>query len=464
MQTSANYLVKILCIFCIITIPIFFAAVQPWIWSSYSLIIIGAFIICLWTSQDQTLFYFFHNWNISAVIFFSWTLILCIPLPRPIISVFSPNKFETLEKTWELTGSTPTWASFSYLTNNAFGWWVFLLSLGLFYFIMRRVCAERKILKLVLFTLCGIGLIEAFYGLIQALVPSMGVLWVDYVPDYMGNARGTFINRNHFAGFVEMVWPLMLGYALSIRDQGKSLKNALTSDSLNQQALMSLGIVILLLALLLSQSRAGIAGGLVGLATFWFMTRPRIRNIALTTRLTLGGIVVFLIVYCAVIGVGPVIERFLLIDDRHFRIKIWQDSLSIFKDHPFGIGLRNYENVFQVYNRTISSDKIVIHAHNDYLQLLIETGWIGFLTLVGGFLFFIAKSARSIKRLDLPRDPLRFYLAVGAFSGLVSIAFHSFFDFNLQIPANCLYFVVLMAILSACVEQTRQSPSSPISA
>jgi O-antigen ligase len=459
MLARINYLVNTLCVFCIVTIPILFAAVQPWIWSSYSLIIIGAFIISLWTVQER-LFHFDLNLSRNVVLFFFWTLFLCIPLPHSILALLSPKRFEIIGKARELTGSMPTWASISYLPYDAFGWWVFLLGLGLFYFVIRMICSDRKTLKVVFFALCGIGLIEALYGLIQALVPSMGVLWVDYVTEYMGNARGTFINRNHFAGFVEMIWPLMLGYALAITDLRNSLKNALASDSLNRQALMALGIVILLLALLLSQSRAGIAGGLVGLATFWYMARPRVRNIALTTRLTLGGIVVFLIVYCAVIGVGPVIERFLSIDDRHFRIKIWQDSLSIFIDHPFGIGLRNYENVFQVYNRSISSDKLVTHAHNDYLQLLIETGWIGFLTLVGGFLFFITMSARSIKQLDLRRDPLRFYLAVGAFSGLVSMAFHSFFDFNLQIPANCLYFVVLMAILSACVEQAGRSPSS----
>ncbi len=447
----------------ICTIPILFAAVQPWIWSSYSLIIIGAFIISLWTAQER-LFHFDLNLSRNVVLFFFWTLVLCIPLPYSILALFSPKRFETIGKAWELTGSMPTWASISYLPYEAFGWWVFLLGLGLFYFVIRFICSERKVLKVVFFAMCGIGLIEALYGLIQALVPSMGVLWVDYVPEYMGNARGTFINRNHFAGFVEMIWPLMLGYALSITDLRNSLKNALASDSLNRQALMALGIVILLLALLLSQSRAGIAGGLVGLATFWSMTRPRIRNIALTTRLTLCGIALVLIIYSAVIGVGPVFERFLSIDDSNSRIEIWRDSLAIFKDHPFGIGLRNYENVFAVYNQSVSSEKLVNHAHNDYLQILIETGWIGFLTLVGGFLFFITKSARRIKRLDLRKDPLRFYLAVGAFSGLVSIAFHSFFDFNLQIPANCLYFVVLMAILSACVEQAGRSPSSPISA
>ena len=71
-------------------------------------------------------------------------------------------------------------------------------------------------------------------------------------------------------------------------------------------------------------------------------------------------------------------------------------------------------------------------------------------------MFYIGKSFRLIRRLDANGDPIRFFLAVGAFSGIISLAFHSFFDFNLQIPANCLYFVVLMAILSCCTEQVER--------
>jgi len=53
--------------------------------------------------------------------------------------------------------------------------------------------------------------------------------------------------------------------------------------------------------------------------------------------------------------------------------------------------------------------------------------------------------------MSLQADPFRFFLAIGALSGLVSIAFHSFFDFNLQMPANCVYFVMLMGIIDVCL-------------
>jgi hypothetical protein len=57
--------------------------------------------------------------------------------------------------------------------------------------------------------------------------------------------------------------------------------------------------------------------------------------------------------------------------------------------------------------------------------------------------------------MSLQDDPLRFFLAIGALSGLVSIAFHSFFDFNLQIPANCVYFVMLLGIVDVTLWQAR---------
>jgi O-antigen ligase len=103
------------------------------------------------------------------------------------------------------------------------------------------------------------------------------------------------------------------------------------------------------------------------------------------------------------------------------------------------------------------ADRRLEYAHNDYLQLLIEAGWIGFIALTTGFSIFMWKSAHRIRHMNPRKDPMRFFLGAGAFSGLISLAFHSFFDFNLQIPANCVYFVTLMAILCACCGREAQT-------
>jgi len=369
---------RLISYFVIGTIPILFAAVQSWIWSFYSLSMMAAFVLYKWLRQEKIAFSTPKSSYLPTTLFFSYTILFWLPLPSSIISFLSPVRFESISTTQKLTDIVFEGQTLSYSSLNAFTWWVFLLSLCLFFFVVRYLSNERKSLTIILFIMVGLGLTEAVYGLIQALVPSMGVLWVDYVKDYMGNARGTFINRNHFAGFIELIWPLALGVTIAKTERKNSFKKALASDLLNRQALMALCIVVLLLALLLSRSRAGIVGGAIGLLTFWYLARPNIGRIALQTRLLMGGIVVVLSIYCLTIGVGPTFKRFLLIDDRNSRLHIWKDSLSIIEDHPLGIGLRNYENVFQIYNQHSTSDKVVKYAHNDYLQLLIETGWVGF--------------------------------------------------------------------------------------
>ena len=456
-------IVHIFILFIIGTIPILFAAVQPWVWSVYSCCMIAAFLVFRWLDHTPVSLEPCLSDKLTVVLFFTVTLFLSLPLPGYIISYLSPVRYQTLSETQRLLNTAFNWQTLSYSPLVALSWWVFLLSLCLFFVTVRNLCADAKILKRMVLVMMGVALLEAVYGLIQALVPTMGVLWVDYVQAYMGSARGTFINRNHFAGFIEMTWPLALGFTMAQggwRQEGYTLKRILASERLNRQALLALAIVVLLLALLFSRSRAGIAGASIGFLTFILMARLGRRGMFRHTWLMLAGIVGMLVVYSISIGIGPITERFFSLSDGDSRLDFWRDSLPIIVDHPLGIGLRNYENVIPVYNVSMLADKRLEYAHNDYLQLLIEAGWIGFMAVLTGFLIFMWKNAYRIRHMNPQKDPLRFFLAVGAFSGLISLAFHSFFDFNLQIPANCVYFVTLMAILYNCAWRSADDAES----
>ena len=107
-------------------------------------------------------------------------------------------------------------AAMSYNRFTAFAWWILLLSLALFFTVLRNTLNDSGRLKLVLRIVLILAAFEALYGIIQAFVPSVGVIWEDTIG--LGNARGTYINRNHFAGFIEMAFPLCLGYVLSFGD------------------------------------------------------------------------------------------------------------------------------------------------------------------------------------------------------------------------------------------------------
>jgi hypothetical protein len=442
--------VYIIVIFVIGTIPLLFAAVQPWVWPIYSLLIIASFLLILWQDQNQRSWMSNKIAIFTLVTFFLITLCQYLPLPAYLLSLLSPFRYESLSTSNRLLGDSLSWQSLSYSPLVSFAWWTFLISASMFFFVLKYFCRSRRSIKLLIQLMIALAILEAIYGLIQALIPSLGVLWVDYIEVGLGNARGTFINRNHFAGFIEMVWPVALGYTLALGYRGKeiNLRKLLASDRLNKQILIMLGIVLMLLALLLSRSRAGITSAFIGFLTFSLLTRFAHKRLPRGFWIVGGAIVFLIFLYGIKIGFDPIIERFLKIGGRigagDSRLDIWMDSLVILKDHPLGIGLGNFKNVFPVYN----------------LSNMSETRYI----LISGFFIFLGKSFSKIKQMKSHHDPLRFFVAVGALSGLVSIAFHSFFDFNLHMPANLIYFVTLMAIVHSCAWREAPQHSSKLKA
>jgi len=310
-------------------------------------------------------------------------------------------------------------------------------------------------MKLLIYILLGLAVVEALYGLIQALIPTLGVLWIDYIQAYLGDARGTYINRNHFAGFMEMILPLGLGYTLALGNwqEKLSLKTLMSTDRPNFQFFLTIGLAVMLLALLFSKSRAGITGWAVGFLAFVLLVHSGNKGLPWSFWVITSAIIGMVSFYSLQIGIDPIMERFLRVGKDASRLDYWFDSLVIVKDHPFGTGLATFKQVFPVYNVSTISETTPYYAHNDYLQLLIEAGWIGFVALVSGFYIFLISSFRKIRHMSLQDDPFRFFLTIGALSGLVSIAFHSFFDFNLQMPANCVYFVMLIGIVDVCLWQ-----------
>jgi O-antigen ligase len=125
------------------------------------------------------------------------------------------------------------------------------------------------------------------------------------------------------------------------------------------------------------------------------------------------------------------------------RLTILRDSIPIIRQHPwFGTGLGTFPVVYPAY-RSFYSDTFVNAAHNDYLQLIVETGFIGALALVSFFWIYVREFLRLLPEWHLnPFATLRIAAAVSC----VGLLVHSFVDFNLHIPANAALFFVLLAV------------------
>lgn len=442
---------KALVLFVLATMAVLFGAVQVWVWSVYTALIYAAFMFFVWQQNREGAVVGLNGYAAAIGLFFVLTLFDCLPLSGQFMEVLSPVRYRLIEKTEVLTGLDAAWPTLSYAPLQSFGWWAFLLGLGMLFVLLKTCFTSRRMLRRSLWILLVLAVVQGLYGILQALIPNLGVL--GYMKSGLGDARGTWINRNHFAGFIGMMLPLLLGFSFSRVRWGARIKfkTLLQSDRIHQHSLFLLALVIMALALVFSKSRAGIMSMFLGLGTFLLMIRSKERNLPKQFWIMVFVLFGLTFLYGLRIGFGPIIDRFLALDKNTSRLDYWNDSLAIIADHPLGIGLAAFKHVFPVYNATSLTETVMpYYLHNDVLQLLVETGWPCFTLLIGAYLVFVVDSFRRIRRMEFYTDPQKFFIGVGAFSGLVSISFHSFFDFNLQIPANAVYFVVLLAMVRVC--------------
>jgi O-antigen ligase len=119
-----------------------------------------------------------------------------------------------------------------------------------------------------------------------------------------------------------------------------------------------------------------------------------------------------------------------------------------------GWGLGTFPIVYPEF-RSFYTNMFVNQAHNDYLQLLVETGLAGFSIAVWFLVLVFRQAAGKLKNWT---ENASGALTVAALLGCVGILVHSFLDFNLQIPANAALFYVLCAIAASKPLQESQAP------
>jgi O-antigen ligase len=127
------------------------------------------------------------------------------------------------------------------------------------------------------------------------------------------------------------------------------------------------------------------------------------------------------------------------------RLLIHRDSMRMFRAHPFlGSGLGTFATVFPHY-RVFYDGFFMDDAHDDYLELLLETGLLGFGVGVW-FLVLLYREGRA--NIRLVRKSCDARISTAALAGCTGLLAHSFLDFNLHIPANAALFYVLCAVAS----------------
>jgi O-antigen ligase len=293
---------------------------------------------------------------------------------------------------------------------------------------------------------CG----EAILGVLQAGSAPGSAIHLGN-PWSGGGATGTYINKNHFAGLVAMALPMLLAlWAIEmlpvVTHRGEVLREHPRNADMRfaLRAAFSALTVILLLALLLSRSRAGIAAGMLAfaLAVILLVWKSATAQVKVVLAMLAAGALLL----AGSFGLTPVLDRLApdeVASNAGGRWHLNMGSLAAALDFmPLGSGLGTFADVFRRYQGGAIIG-FADHAHNDYAEILVELGIAGLGVIV---LFLVAYAARwpaVARRRDSRR--LRF-LQVGAGLGMLALLVHGLFDFNFHIPANAIYFSMLAGI------------------
>lgn len=306
--------------------------------------------------------------------------------------------------------------------------------------------SERR--KKVLVALAVFGFVVSLFAILQRLTYNGKMYWVRPVSPYIA-PYGPYGNYNHFAGLVELLLPLSLAYLLFARIK------------FEQRLIWLIGVVMMAVALVFSGSRGGIlALGIELLALMlvavWAQRRGLNDDVSLAgNKLIAGGALAAVLLLVLWIGYEPLAKRFSLLRQGAgeyslvTRTEYWSGAWKMFLDHPLtGVGLGAFPTAYPAYGRSSVKNERLEQAHNDYLQLLSDAGLIG--GLIGlWFLFELFRIARrQFQQLERARSNDR-ALMLGGYVALLGIAVHSLLDFNLQIAANALLFLFVLALTVA---------------
>jgi O-antigen ligase len=313
---------------------------------------------------------------------------------------------------------------------------------GLIFLIATDIFRNEREVRTLCLTLAVLGFALALLGSVQEFTSPGKLYWVR-APRFGGPIFGPYVNRNHYAGVMELLFPFALMGSLKPGRNG------------SKRILLGFAAVLMISTVFLCGSRGGFVSVVLQLIFTSVLLLWRSRHLGLVLSLTV--IFVLSAAFGTWLGSDRLIGRLgdvpseIQADKTGGRLQLAKDSLQMFAQRPItGWGLGTFPVIYPKF-RTFVTDLYVNEAHNDFVQLLVETGVIGFSV---GICLLVIVFRRGLQQIRSAVFGSWRTVAVSAsVIGVVGLSVHSLFDFNLQIPANALLFYVLCAIAGSSSEE-----------
>lgn len=444
--------------------PLLFGGVLPWTWATLLLLAFAALAILVVGAWRAGVIEVERGpVPICVAVILAVLLLQQVPLPRFVARLLSPRTEAAFSEVLPEYARGEAWQP---LAQDRSGALEATLKAGLYlaaFVAARRVARNPLHARWLLLLLLGVGAFEAFYGLVEQFAGEGRILgWEKPAGVVKNRASGTYVNPNHYAGFMAMASTVGLALALlggAWKEEEGDRRGqpevspwqrfvlAATNPGAPKRLLLGLAVLTVLAGLFGSASRGGFLALLGGalLVAGLAMLQRRGRAAALAGIAAL----VALSTWLAADKLQVVLHR-LATEQTDMpadlsvpsRLAFAKATLEMALDHPaVGVGAGSFEGAFPRYYS--ARGVLVDHAHCDWAQLLAELGVVGWTALLVG----VALLAREVWRAAPSDEPLeRRALSRAALLGVAPLLVHSLVDFNLRIPANALWAAVLLGI------------------
>lgn len=435
--------------------PLAFGTVEPWSYAVMEILTaagISAGCLSLLKNKEEL----YETPGIFAlVLFLMYILFQIMPLPPFIVNLLSPHSHAIQERASVLTGQV-SWMTLSLNPRATLFEFFRLGTYAAFYAMTVQVLKEKSRLQTLVLSIAAFGGILAVSSILQFYLTRDMALWFRHSP---ANSIivGPYINHNHYAGLMEMIFPVVLALFFFYRPRIgqtsliRGIVEILNQEKANIHILIGTCALLIVVSIFVSLSRGGMLSTCGAMVLFFYLMLKR--RISRGNTILVFSLAVLAGLSIAWFGWDQIIDRFAMLKKAQGviydgRMDFWKNTADIIKDFPLtGSGLGTFIHVHPLYKSLVDRYTLT-HAHNDYLELLAEGGVVGFF-IAAAFLvsLFVKTYPVFLKR----RDGFSIYIYMGSLTGMVALLFHSFTDFNLHIGANGLWFFFLagLAVSSA---------------
>ena len=272
--------------------------------------------------------------------------------------------------------------------------------------------------------------------------------------DAQGASFGTFVNRNHFAFYMNICVGLTIGLLASRLDWRKRT-SLIYRDGVNLRDAPSLAIVVSLIfmcvAVIMCSSRGGLISLLTASACVAVVAAMRKKEEMVSLPLLAAGVSATMALL-AWLGFSFAASRYASLWAWDIpsagRLDIWKQLLPLVtRLGLFGSGLGTLPYIEPI-SRTVEdpADPIWGHAHNEFVHVVVETGLLG----LGCVLVFVLVTLRTGFRLASARGYRHARHCYGLLFVIVAVTVHSFFEFGLQMPAIAILAAVVAGQVFGC--------------